>query len=83
MDALQPGDEVDVDNSAYLALQSYHRHTLSGREYQVYDPYRAANGKPLHPQRQISTASLFNQTGMMTGTYARIQNLARVRVLVK
>lgn len=69
LDAIEPGDQVNVDNSTYLALQSYHRHTLPGPEYHVYDQYRDANGKPLYPQRQISTASLFNQTGMMTGKF--------------
>jgi hypothetical protein len=69
LNALEPGDQVEVDNSDYLALQSYHRHTLPGPEYKVYDQYRDADGKPLYPQRQFSTASLFNQTGMMTGRF--------------
>lgn len=79
LEALKPGDQVDIDNSAYLALQTYHRHTLPGLEYHVYDQYRDADGKPLFPQRQGSTSSLFNQTGMMTGRFKSkmivVQNL--------
>lgn len=69
LDQLQPGDQVEIDNSTYLALQTYHRHTVPGPEYHVYDQYRDAQGKPLYPQRPIMTSSLFNQTGMMTGKF--------------
>ena len=69
LEALEPGDQVELDNADYLALQSYHRHTLPGPEYKVYDQYRDAQGRPLFPQREIKTSSLFNQTGMMTGKF--------------
>jgi hypothetical protein len=79
LDALEPGDQVEVDNSTYLALQSYHRHTLPGPEYHVYDQYRDDAGKPRFPQRPIMTSSLFNQTGEMTGKFTGkmivVQNL--------
>jgi hypothetical protein len=69
LNKLEAGDQVDIDNSTYLALQSYHRHTLPGPEYQVYDQYRDAQGQPRFPQRPIMTSSLFNQTGEMTGKF--------------
>jgi hypothetical protein len=66
---IQPGDTIHIDNSVYLAIQTYHRHTLPGPEYHVYDQYRDADGEPLYPQRSIQTSSLFNQSGMMSGKF--------------
>ncbi|MHA2294095.1 MAG: hypothetical protein ACXACK_18195 [Candidatus Hodarchaeales archaeon] len=45
------GDEVLIDNSNYLAIQTYHRHQVPSSEYYVYDQFRGADGKPLYPQR--------------------------------
>lgn len=67
--AIQPGDKIRIDNSVYLALQTYHRHTVPGPEYYVYDQYRDAQGQPLFPQRPTQTNSLLNQTGMMSGNF--------------
>src|SRR5262249_27961415 len=47
LSAIQPGDQVEIDNSVYLAIQTYHRHQIGGPEYHVYDQYRDANGNPL------------------------------------
>jgi hypothetical protein len=49
--SIKAGDEVRIDNSVYLAAQTYHRHQVppSG-EYSVWDQYKAA-GKPIYPQR--------------------------------
>ena len=48
---LKPGDQVQVDNSNFLAVQTYHRHQVPGKEYHVYDQFRDTNGKPIYPQR--------------------------------
>ena len=45
--AIKPGDEVQVDNSNFLAVQTYHRHQVPGKEYLVWDQFRNADGKPL------------------------------------
>jgi AraC-like DNA-binding protein len=66
---IEPGDRVAIDNSVYLAVQSYHRHQTAPAEYQVYDQYRDESGKPLYPQRTVQTISLFNQAGMMSGKF--------------
>lgn len=67
---VQPGDRVEIDNSIYLAIQSYHRHQVpASPEYYVYDQYRDADGKPLFPQRPVQITSLFNQAGMMSGKF--------------
>ncbi|HEX5264239.1 MAG TPA: hypothetical protein VFW13_11975 [Phenylobacterium sp.] len=49
--ALRPGDEVQVDNSVYLAAQTYHRHQVQAPEYRVWDQFRGPDGKPIYPQR--------------------------------
>ena len=51
MAALRPGDEVDIDNSIYLATQTYHRHQVQPSEYYVWDQFKGRDGKPLYPQR--------------------------------
>ncbi|MFX0051625.1 MAG: PKD domain-containing protein [Candidatus Hermodarchaeota archaeon] len=45
------GDKVLIDNSNYLAVQTYHRHQIPPPEFYVYDYFRDADGKPLYPQR--------------------------------
>ncbi|MCP5401433.1 MAG: hypothetical protein H6917_03480 [Novosphingobium sp.] len=56
---LQPGDEVRVDNSGFLAAQTYHRHQVPGPEYKVWDQFRDADGKPLYPQRPMLLGPIF------------------------
>ncbi len=45
------GDKVLIDNSNYLALQTYHRHQVPSPEYYVWDQFRGPDGKSLYPQR--------------------------------
>jgi len=49
--ALRAGDEVSVDNSIYLATQTYHRHQVQPPEYYVWNQFKGPDGKPLYPQR--------------------------------
>ena len=44
------GDEVLIDNTAYLAFQTYHRHQVPTDDYPEWDQFRAA-GRPIYPQR--------------------------------
>jgi hypothetical protein len=48
---IKVGDEVFVDNSNFLAVQTYHRHQVPGKEYKAWDQFRDADGKPIYPQR--------------------------------
>ncbi len=48
---LRPGDQVRVDNSNFLAAQTFHRHQVPDASYPVYDQFRGPDGKPLYPQR--------------------------------
>jgi hypothetical protein len=59
--SIQPGDEVQVDNSNFLAAQTYHRHQVPGKEYAVWDQFRGADGSPFYPQRPMLLGPLFTQ----------------------
>jgi hypothetical protein len=58
---IKPGDEVQVDNSNFLAVQTYHRHQVPGKEYHVWDQFRDADGKPIYPQRPMQLGPLFTK----------------------
>lgn len=59
--SIQIGDEVQVDNSNFLAAQTYHRHQVPGKEYTVWNQFRDADGKPLYPQRPMQLGPLFTR----------------------
>ena len=48
---LAAGDEVQVDNSNFLAMETYHRHQVPGPDFKVWDQFRKPDGTPLYPQR--------------------------------
>jgi hypothetical protein len=56
---LKAGDEITVDNSNFLAMESYHRHQVPGPDFKVWDQFRGADGKPLYPQRPMLLGPLF------------------------
>ncbi len=54
VEAIEAGDEVRIDNSRFLALQTYHRHQLPPAnpdfDYpDVYDYFRNPDGTPKYP----------------------------------
>ena len=51
--ALKAGDEVMIDNSNYLAVQTYHRHQVPTPDYYPWDQFRDSESKPIYPQREI------------------------------
>jgi hypothetical protein len=51
INTLKPGDQVTVDNSIYLAAQTYQRHQVPTRDFYVFDQYRKPDGTPIYPQR--------------------------------
>ncbi|HEY9308772.1 MAG TPA: hypothetical protein VIP82_13310 [Microbacterium sp.] len=55
------GDEVVLDNSSFLAVQTYHRHQVPGPEYAVWDQFRDDAGHPLLPQRPMLLGPMFTQ----------------------
>ncbi len=48
---LAKGDEIHMDNSDYVAVQTYHRHQVPSRDYHAWDQFRDENGDPLYPQQ--------------------------------
>ena len=79
---LKPGDEVQVDNSNFLAAQTYQRHQDPGPQFAVWDQYRSADGKPLYPQRPKLLGPLFTMgaagtipTGAFSGKVILVESL--------
>jgi hypothetical protein len=57
---IRPGDTVTVDNSGYLAAETYHRHQVpDGGDFEVWDQFRNPDGSPLYPQRSLVLGPLF------------------------
>jgi hypothetical protein len=59
---IRVGDELRIDNSRFLALQTYHRHQFppSNPDFNyadVHDYYRNADGRPKYPQRAVDVGS--------------------------
>lgn len=51
---IKPGDGVLLDNSDYIALQTYHRHQVPPtRDYCGWEQFRDENGEPVYPQRPV------------------------------
>jgi hypothetical protein len=77
IDSIAPGDVVRIDNSRFLALQTYHRHQFPPAnpdfDYpDVYDYFRNRDGTPKHPQRgvDIGAAGTLDSTGQIpTGRF--------------
>lgn len=79
---IRPGDQVQVDNSNFLAAQTYHRHQVPGRDFYVWDQFRRPDGQPLYPQRPVLLGPIFAanaagsvQNGRFTGKMIMIENL--------
>jgi hypothetical protein len=77
IDSIQAGDQVRIDNSRFLALQTYHRHQLPPAnpdfDYpDVYDYFRNPDGTPKYPRRgvDIGAAGTLGSTGQIpTGRF--------------
>lgn len=63
LEGLQVGDEIMIDNSDYLAIQTFQRHQVPDSSYQVYDQYRDLDGNPKYPQIPILVAPFIAQSG--------------------
>jgi hypothetical protein len=50
---IRPGDQVRIDNSWTLAIQTYHRHQVPTPDLYGWNQFRAADGSPLYPQRDM------------------------------
>ncbi|MVM33740.1 hypothetical protein GO755_27125 [Spirosoma sp. HMF4905] len=79
---IKSGDEVQVDNSNFLAAQTYHRHQVPGKDYPVWDQFRDATGKPIYPQRPMLIGPLMAmgatgtlQSGKFKGKMILVESL--------
>ncbi|MEO6092837.1 MAG: PKD domain-containing protein [Novosphingobium sp.] len=79
---LKPGDEVQLDNSNFLAAETYHRHQVPDASYTTWDQFRKADGTPLYPQRPFLIGPGFVkatggsiQTGKWTGKMIVVESL--------
>lgn len=57
------GDRVKLDNSDYLAVQTYHRHQVPGPEFHAWDIFRNEDGTPKYPQRPVLVAPILAKGG--------------------
>ena len=80
--AVHVGDEITIDNSDVLAIQTYHRHALPPPEFYGWNQFRAADGKPLYPQRPRLVGPMFAvaasgkpQTARFKGKMIVVQSL--------
>ncbi|UCB43523.1 MAG: hypothetical protein JSV77_02435 [Dehalococcoidales bacterium] len=68
--SIKAGDEVMVDNSVYLASQTYHRHQVPSPDFYVWDQFKAA-GQPIYPQRPLIGPRFGGGTGsIQNGRFA-------------
>ncbi len=51
--AIRPGDKVTIDNSIYLACQTFHRHQMPPPEFYNWDQFKNADGTPIYVQRPL------------------------------
>ncbi|MGC5224978.1 hypothetical protein ACPW96_20625 [Micromonospora sp. DT81.3] len=70
--ALATGDTVALDNSSFLAAQTYHRHQVPGPEYAAWDQFRDADGALALPQRPMLLGPLMTQGASGTVPSGRI-----------
>jgi len=59
--ALAAGDEVQVDNALWIALEYFQRHQVPSPDQYGWNQYRDANGSPLYPQRPILVGEIITQ----------------------
>ena len=61
---VKPGDELTLDNSDYIAIQSYYRHQVpADLSFHAWDQFRKEDGSPALPQRQNVMGYAFTGTG--------------------
>lgn len=78
LEKIKPGDEIVIDNSDYIALQTYHRHQVPTKDFYVWDQFRDENGEPLYPQRSIEPYIILDpssQNGQFEGKMIVVQAL--------
>lgn len=60
---VKPGDRVLLDNSDYLAVQTFPRHQVPPEGYPAWDQYRDEDGEPIYPQRPVIMGPIMQEQG--------------------
>ncbi|MDR2178082.1 MAG: hypothetical protein LBP20_08610 [Treponema sp.] len=60
---LRSGDEIMLDNSDYIAIQTYHRHQVPDSGYAVWNQFRDEKGEPRYPQRSALVGPMISWGG--------------------
>lgn len=60
---LAVGDKIMLDNSDYLAMQTFQRYQVPDSSYHVYDQYRDEEGNPLYPQLPFLLSPIIAKNG--------------------
>jgi hypothetical protein len=72
-DSAQVGDSVTLDNSWYLALQTFHRHNVPTPDMYGWNQFRkGGDGEPIYPQRDtlVGPIGAVNGSGALnTGSF--------------
>lgn len=64
LSGVKPGDRLTLDNSDYIAIQSYYRHQVpADLSFHAWDQFRKEDGTPALPQRQNVMGYSFTGTG--------------------
>ena len=58
---LNVGDSVQVDNSDWLAVETYYRHQVPTKDYYVWNQFRGYNDQPIYPQRPMLLGPMFTR----------------------
>jgi len=57
------GNKVQIDNSDFLAAQTYHRHQVPNTiDFPVWKQFVGNDGKPIYPQRDLLVGPLFTRS---------------------
>lgn len=80
---VEKGDEILIDNSDYIAVQTYHRHQIPDASFHAFDQYKDGHGNPIYPQRAQVISYGFTaggcgsvQDGQIQGKVMVINNLS-------
>lgn len=60
---VKPGDRVFLDNSDYIAVQTFPRHQVPPTGYPAWNQYRDGSGKPIYPQRPVIMGPIMQEMG--------------------
>jgi hypothetical protein len=68
---LKPGDSIRIDNSNFIALQTYHRHQVPEEDYAGWRQFLDCSGNPVYPQRPLIGPSMafHGSGGIQTGRF--------------